>query len=103
MFDNYEKKLSILKKNNKEDNKNTNNKSLTNRVVLIIILVVIFSSFIFGLIGLIFGKKIYQKRKKKANELNDDDFDYISKEVNDDSKNEGLFKENEENSAKNGA
>ena len=80
VFDNYEKKLSILKKNNKEDNKNTNNKSFTNRVVLIIILVIIFSSFIFGLIGLIFGKKIYQKRKKKANELNDDEYDYSPQE-----------------------
>ena len=58
---------------------------------------------IFAVLGVVVGKILFGlKRKKRANELNDDDFDYISKEVNDDNKNEGLFKENEDNS-KNGA
>ena len=46
-----------------------------------------------SLIALAFylGKKINEKRKKRANELNDDDFDYINKENN------VLYKNDDEN------
>ena len=72
------------------------------KIIIIAILIFALCAIIFVIIGKLYGKQLFGGRKKKANELNDDDFDYISKEVNDDNKNEGLFKENEDNS-KNGA
>ena len=51
--------------------------------MIIIILIVIFTALIFTFLGLFFGKKLFNLRKKKANELNDDDFDYTPQKGND--------------------
>ena len=71
VFDNYEKKFSILKKNEK-NNPPKGDSTFTVKIIWIIVLVVILTGIAFGIIGVIFGKNYYQKRKKKANELNDE-------------------------------
>ena len=38
---------------------------------------------IFGVLGVLLGKKIYGIRKKRVNELKDDDFEYFSEQKND--------------------
>ena len=59
-------KKRILKKVQKSDS------AFTVKIIWIIVLAVILTGIAFGIIGVIFGKKYYQKRKKKANELNDE-------------------------------
>ena len=71
VFDNSEKKLSILKKDEKK-NYQKSDSAFTVKIIWIIVLAVILTGIAFGIIGVIFGKKYYQKRKKKANELNDE-------------------------------
>ena len=68
VFDNDAKKISILKQSDKnindEDKDNT-----TLKIVIIVFLVFILSGLIFGFLGIFYGKRYYQSRKKKANEL----------------------------------
>ena len=45
--------------------------------------------------GIFYGKKIYAQRKKKANELNDDDYDYNPQSINEN--NNEKFKKDGEN------
>ena len=96
VFDPESKKLNILKFNNinKINNNNINNKK---SVYIAIIITLIISGMFFCFIGLRYGKKIYQSRKIKANEL-DDGYDYSSyKEIN--SKNKlGIISNNDINS-----
>ena len=83
VFNNDQKKLSVLKRKITEEqdtNNNINNNESSSKYIIIIILVVILTALIFGFLGLFFGKKIYNRRKKKANELNDE-FEY-SQEYN---------------------
>ena len=81
VFDNDEKKLSILKQKDKIIYEyNTDN--TTFKYILIIVLVFILSGLVFGFLGIFYGKKLYQSRKKKANELNDEDYDYSSQSIN---------------------
>ena len=76
MFDNYEKKLSILKKGEKkEDEPLKNDSKFTVKIAWAVVLAVILAGLVFGIIGTILGKTFYGKRKKKANEL-DDGYDY---------------------------
>ena len=79
IFDNEAKKLNILKisDNKKEENKEVQSNKF--KIIIIIILVFILSALIFSFLGMIFGKKLYKQRKKKANELDDEDFDYSPK------------------------
>ena len=79
VFNNDQKKLNILKKKDNSDDTTNINYS----IVIIIILIVIFTALIFTFLGLFFGKKLFNLRKKKANELNDDDFDYTPQKGND--------------------
>ena len=103
IFDNDSKQIKILKQIDfNQNNKNYKNDKNENRakIILIIILVIILSGIIFGFIGLKYGKKIYQARKKKANEL-DDDYEYMTgkNDINFEKK-YGLFIKNEDNQNK---
>jgi len=74
IFDDDAKLMKILKSSNfNEDDENKIGNG--GKIYLIMFLLVILSGIIFGFIGLKYGKKIYQARKKKANEL-DDNYDY---------------------------
>jgi len=99
IFDDDAKLMKILKSSNyNEDYENKNGNG--GKIYLIMFLLVILSGIIFGFIGLKYGKKIYQARKKKANEL-DDNYDYSQynskNDINYDKK-YGLFSNNENNS-----
>ena len=61
----------------KEDRKE--NKKENNYLYLKIIGIVVLCA-IFGVLGVVIGKKIYGMRKKRANELNDEDYEYFSED-----------------------
>ena len=61
------------------DNKETNNGFLK---IFLLILIIIVLSAILVILGVIIGKKIYGMRKKRANEMNDDDYEYYSEDKN---------------------
>lgn len=88
VFNNPEKKMSVLKLKDTDENdsdkegNNNNGDGNSKKIALIIILIIILCALVFGVIGIFFGKKIYQARKKKANELNDDEFDYSPQSIN---------------------
>ena len=70
--------MKILKNsNNNVENYKENNNDKSDKTILIVILAIILSGLIFGILGLKYGKKIYQARKRKANELDDDNYDYL--------------------------
>ena len=75
------------------------NKQSNLKIIFIVILAIVLSGIIFGFIGLKYGKKLYQARKKKANEL-DDNYDYEQyngrNDINFDKKN-ALFITNNKN------
>ena len=54
-----------------------------NNYLVLKIIGVIALCIIFGVLGVILGKKIYGIRKKRVNELKDDDFEYFSEQKND--------------------
>ena len=86
------KKISFYKnKEGKEDENNMNENDYLWKIILLISLLVI---FIFLGFGIFIGKKIYQKRGKRANELDDDNYLY-DPNINDENGKEKLF--NEEN------
>ena len=64
---------------NKDYMNSLNKKSskLATKYIVLIIFLIIFVCILIGL-AYIFGKKLNENRKKRANELNDDDFDYSS-------------------------
>lgn len=80
IFDNDAKLVSILKRDDKTSNES--NDSNIGKIILIIILIFILSGLIFGFLGIFLGKRYFQSRKKKANELNDDDYDYSPNSIN---------------------
>ena len=80
VFTNDLKKISVLKKINFVDDDNSSNNTL--KIVLIVVLCIILSGLIFGFIGVKYGKDFYLKRRKKANELDDDGYDYVQKNDN---------------------
>ena len=69
--------------NNNESNKNYNNdyNNSKNNMLLLIIIIIITNLALFGLVVFIFIKFIFNKRPKKAYELNDDDYDYASHKI----------------------
>ena len=68
------------KKETDGDNKNENNGNNKRNIWFIILEVV--AIIILIVIAFFLGKKINENRKKRANELNDDNYDYISNEEN---------------------
>ena len=99
IFDDDSKIMKIMRINYDNEDNDENNKGRIGEVILIIFLSIILSGIIFGFIGLKYGKKLYQMRKKKANEL-DDNYDYteykVKKDINYEKK-YGLFEENKNN------
>ena len=79
VFDPEAKQLYLMKYLNKiNDNKKENNKK---NVYIAVFVTLFISGIIFCFLGLRYGKKIYQSRKIKANELKDE-YDYSSYENN---------------------
>ena len=80
VFDPESKQLYLMKYINKINN---NHNSLCNKknVYFSVIITLFFSGIIFCFIGLKYGKKIYQSRKIKANELKDE-YEYSSYQNN---------------------
>ena len=75
VFDNDQRIITYIKKNKnkkEEDNKkDSNNIVIILKIMLIVVLLIGFGA------GIILGKKLWDKnRKKRANELTDDDYDY---------------------------
>ena len=60
--------------NEDNENENNNNKSSNNRIYVYIIIGVV--AIIFTVLGIFIGKKIFLKKKRKANELIDDNYQY---------------------------
>ena len=96
VFDNDQKTITYIEtikinEKNNEVNNNTNNKNFIITVLKILIIICLLGGF--GL-GLFFGKKIWDKNKKKrANELNDD-YEYVEKNIEKkDDKDVGLFED----------
>ena len=101
MFDDDAKYLYILRKKTSSE---TAKDYTTLKIVLIAIFSFILCAIIFIVIGKFYGKKIFRSRKKKANELDDDYFDYTPKTVNDEKNTDPkLLDDNEENGGNNGA
>jgi hypothetical protein len=68
--------------------------------IVLKILLIIGLCIIFAVLGIIIGKKLYgMKRKKRANEMNDDDYEYFSesKKENENENNENYLTKNEIN------
>ena len=100
IFDVDSKQIKILK-NIKIGNDKQKGNGI--KIFFIIFLSILFSGIIFGFVGLKKRKKIYQARKKKANEL-DDNYDYMQYNAKNDvnyEKKHGLFSNNEDNKNKN--
>ena len=76
VFDNGNRKLSVLKKVNFDGDENSNS---VLKIVLIVVLCIVLSGLVFGFLGIKYGKQLYQRRRKKANELDDDEYDYVQK------------------------
>ena len=76
VFNNEEKTLNILKKKEENNKMEIVDNNSSTKIILIVMLVFILSAVIFILVGKLFGKKLFVSRKKKANELIDDDYDY---------------------------
>lgn len=83
------KEIGFYSSNNKNKKSNQNNSKW--KLILIIFILCI----IFAILGVILGKKIYGlKRKKRANEMADDDYEYFSENQKQTDKN-GLTDETE--------
>ncbi len=83
IYDNDNKKIGfyVPQINNKKNEKNIFERIFFNRFFIFCVLIIIA-----GVIGVFIGKKIYQVRKKRANELQDDDYDYGSDQIPEDAK-----------------
>ena len=93
------KQIGFYKNIKKEEDNDKNNSNNNNYYIIIKIIVIIILSIILILLGLFLGKLLFGiKRKKRANELNDD-YEYINDENN--NKNYGKNCENNDNITKN--
>ena len=93
IFNNEEKTLTIFKKKDENvknsgdiDIANENNENENNKIIIISLLIFVLSAVIFIIIGKLFGKKIFVTKKKKANELIDEDYDYTPGRINKENK-----------------
>ena len=98
IFNNDQKTIRYIKKNNTNNNDNIdddknnkeNNESNSITITVLKIMLIVFLLVGFGL-GLFFGKKIWDKnRKKKANEL-DEDYEYVESKDKKEENQVGLF------------
>ena len=86
IFDYDKKTINFLniykidKSNNDNNTQENENNSFWNYLKIIIIIILVIIGIIFGIL---IGKFLWNNnRKKRANELDDDDFEYINKEEN---------------------
>lgn len=102
VFDDEAKQLYILKRKVEPKEPEKDNTAL--KIVLIVFLSFVFCGIIFVVIGKFYGKKLFATRKKKANELDDDYFDYTPQSINNGkNNNDALMDDNsEENGGING-
>ena len=71
IFDNDQRTITYIKRNKRKDNKNNNITNIILKIMLIVFLLIGFGA------GIFVGKKLWDKnRKKRANELADDEYDY---------------------------
>ena len=91
IFDVDQKTISYIKKNltennGKSDAQSGDGNSNTSQTIIRILQVLLIVALLLGIvIGLFFGKKLWDnKRKIRANELIDDDYDYSEKKENTD-------------------
>ena len=82
VFDPESKQLYLMKYVNKINNENEETTDSNKKIYIAVIVTLLISAIIFGFIGYKYGKKVYQSRKTKANELSDG-YDYSSYETND--------------------
>ena len=86
MIDLDNKIIKIYNNNNekKEENekKIENNKKLSKKYIFFLILIIIVLICSFSILFYLLGKNLNKSRKKKANELHDDDYDYESTDEN---------------------
>ena len=102
VFDDEAKQLYILKRKVEPKEPEKDNTAL--KIVLIVFLSFVFCGIIFVVIGKFYGKTLFATRKKKANELDDDNFDYTPQSINNGkNNNDALMDDNsEENGGING-
>ena len=101
VFDDEAKQLYILKKKVEPEKPKKDHTAL--KIALIVILSFVLCAIIFVVIGKLYGKKLFATRKKKANELDDDFFDYTPQSINNGKKNgEGLMDDSEDKGGSNG-
>ena len=86
----YEEEEEQPKAKEEEEGENTKQKpektASGEKKYIIIIIVGIIVAIILIIAAFLIGKKMYQSRKGRANELKDEDYDYISKDKNDNEK-----------------
>ena len=93
----YEAKtISYYNENWEIDNKNTNldKENNENYYIYFYILIGIFFVIIVAIIFYLVGKKMNKMKKRRANELIDDNFDYIPNKDNNDISNNKSFENN---------
>ena len=75
----YNQNLKDDDKKDIEDEKDIDDKGIFNNKIFLIILIVI-SWIVFIALGFLLGKYLYKKynKKKRANELDDDNYEYIT-------------------------
>ena len=67
---------------------------------MISVLSFVLCAVIFIVVGKLYGKQIFGLRRKKANELDDDNYDYTPGSINNQKKDDdSLLKDDEENGA----
>ena len=107
-YPNYKEKKLIEEKENNQNSPNSQNLQNKNSSIIMnhnnstninfnyLIPIIIILSILLILIGFLIGRKIYEKRKRKANELKDDDYEYFSYDNNNsnDDKSSSLLKQN---------
>ena len=101
VFDDDAKCLYILKTldmiiDPSKDGQKSKKENTTLKIVLICVFSFILCAVIFIVVGKVYGKKLFT-RKKKANEL-EDNFDYTPDNVKNENTKKGLLDDNEENS-----
>ena len=74
IYDNY------IEEENDNNNNNDNFSGSSGIKTFLLVFGIIILFVIIGVLGYFLGKNVNKTRKKKANELTDDEYDYISKE-----------------------
>lgn len=101
VFDDEASLLYILQEKTSPEEPEKDNTTL--KIVLICVLSFVLCGVTFVIIGKLYGKKLFGDRKKKANELLDDYFEYTPENINDKDNKNGLLDDNDEKVGNNGA